>query len=56
MGIRLSIAQIVDRNDLNVILFAAFVMRAKDVAADAAVAVNCDTYGHLFLQKKSKQL
>ncbi len=49
MGVGLSIAEVVDGDDLDVIFFAAFVMSTKDVAADAAIAINCNTDSHGFL-------
>jgi hypothetical protein len=39
-------AQVVHRDDLQVVLLAALVMGAEDVAADAAVAVDGDADGH----------
>ena len=41
-------AQIVDRDDREIVLLPAFVVRAQDVAADAAVAVDGDFDGHAF--------
>ena len=40
------IAKIIDRDDLDVVLFAALVMRTQNVAADAAIAVNCNANRH----------
>ena len=40
------IAEIVDRNDLDIILFAALVMSAQHIAADAAVAIDGNFDGH----------
>ena len=45
--VRLRIAEVVDRDDLEIVLLASFVVRAKDVAADAAVAVDGDFDGHV---------
>jgi hypothetical protein len=42
----LGTAEIVDRDDGKVMLLAAFVVGAQDVAADAAVAVDRDFDGH----------
>src|SRR5207249_8939728 len=39
-------AEIVKRNDREIMLFPAFVMCAKDIAADAAIAVDGDFDGH----------
>jgi hypothetical protein len=44
--VRLSVAEIVDRDDLQPV-FPGFVMSAQDVAADAAVPVDRDFDGHL---------
>jgi hypothetical protein len=46
VGIDFRVAQVVDRNDLNIMLLAALVMRTQDVAADAAIAVYCNADGH----------
>ena len=43
--IGLGLAEVVDRDDLDVVLLPAFVMRAQDVAADAAVTVDSDFDG-----------
>src|SRR5690606_37116266 len=42
----LRVAQVVDGDELQVVLPAAFVVRAQDVAADAAEAVDGDLEGH----------
>ena len=47
MGVGLRIAQVVDGDDFNIVLFATFVMCTQDVASDAAIAVNCDTNSHV---------
>jgi hypothetical protein len=47
----LRIAEVVERDDLQVMLLAALVMGAQDVAADAAVAVDGDFDGHALLLK-----
>src|SRR6266581_5389647 len=39
-------AEVVKRNDREIVAFPAFVMRAKDIAADAAIAVDRDFDGH----------
>ena len=44
--IRFRTAEVVDRDDRKVVLLAAFVMRAQNVAADAAVAIDRDFDGH----------
>src|SRR5690606_26067633 len=49
--VRFGFAEIVDGDDLDVVLLAAFIVRTKDIAADAAVTVDCDADGHLLLQK-----
>jgi hypothetical protein len=46
VGVRLGIAEVVDRHDLDVLLFAAFVESAQDVAADAAITVDCNFDRH----------
>ncbi len=43
------IAEVIDGNDLDVMLFAAFIMGAKDVAADTAIAIDGDADSHGFL-------
>jgi hypothetical protein len=42
----LGAAEIVDRDDGEIVLLPAFVVRAQNVAADAAVAVDRDFEGH----------
>src|SRR5690606_25856097 len=49
VGIRLGVAQIVDRNDLDVMLLAAFVVGAQHVTADTAVAIDGNSDGHVFI-------
>ena len=46
VGVRRRIAEIVDRNDLYVMLFTAFVVSAKHVAADTAIAIDGNLDGH----------
>ena len=46
MRVGLGAAEIVDGDDRDVVLLAAFVVGAQDVAADAAVAVDGDFDGH----------
>ena len=46
VGVGLGIAQVIDGHDLNIVLFATFVMGTQDVAADAAVAVNSNANRH----------
>src|SRR2546429_9523116 len=46
MRVRLTTPQIVDRDDREIVLLAAFVVRAQNVAADAAIAVDRDFDGH----------
>ena len=45
MGIDAGIAQIVDGNDLDVVLFTAFVVGAQNIAANAAIAIDSDFDG-----------
>jgi hypothetical protein len=47
VGVGLYRAQIVDGDDLNIVFFAGFVVRAKDIASDAAVAIDGDFDGHM---------
>jgi hypothetical protein len=47
VGIRLGRAEVVQRHDREVVRLAALVMRAEDVAADAAVAIDGDADGHV---------
>ena len=49
MRIGLGIAEIVDRNDLQVMLLATFIVGTQDVAADAAIAIDGNAKGHEFL-------
>src|SRR5690606_40955706 len=49
VGIGLGIAQIIDRDDFNIMLFATFIVSTQYITADAAVAVNCNTNGHYIL-------
>jgi hypothetical protein len=44
--VRLRGPEVVHRDDLEIVRLVALVVRAKDVAADAAVAVDGDTDGH----------
>jgi hypothetical protein len=46
MRVGLRVAKIVDRDDLDVMTLAAFVVSTQDVAADPAVAVDCDFDRH----------
>ncbi len=46
VGIRIGVAKIVDRNDLNVMLLPALVMGTKNVAANSAVAINSNLNCH----------
>jgi hypothetical protein len=46
VGVRLGLAEVVDRDDLDVVLLAALVVGAEHVAADAAIAVDGDFDGH----------
>jgi hypothetical protein len=46
MRVGFSVAEIVHRDDLDLAAVLAFVERAKYVAADSAVAVDCDFDGH----------
>ena len=46
MGVGFYRAQVVDGNDLDVVFFAGFVVRAEDVTANAAVAVDGDFDRH----------
>ncbi|MNG24603.1 hypothetical protein D3C84_1093490 [compost metagenome] len=41
-----AVAQVVDRDDLQVLTVALGIECAKDVAANAAKAIDCDTKGH----------
>ena len=46
MRVRFRVAEVVHRDDLDLAAVLAFVERAKDVAADSAVAIDCDFDGH----------
>src|SRR5438093_4974645 len=46
MRVGLRIAEVVDGDELQVVLFPAFIVGAQDVAADAAVTVDSDSNGH----------
>ncbi|MCY1438287.1 hypothetical protein D9M71_544810 [compost metagenome] len=46
MGIDRAVAQVVDGDDLQILTVALGIECAKDVAADAAKAIDCDTKGH----------
>src|SRR5690606_20317942 len=46
VGVGARVAQVVDGDDLDVMLLAAFVVGAQNVAADAAIAIDGNTYGH----------
>ena len=46
MRVGLRVAEVVDRDELQVVLFAAFIVRAQDVAADAAVTVDRYSNAH----------
>jgi hypothetical protein len=48
VGVRLGVAEVVDRHDLDVLLLAAFVESAQDIAADAAITVDCNFDRHCF--------
>jgi len=47
VGIDFGVAEVVDRNNLNVMLLPAFVVRPQDVAANAPVAVDCHPNRHV---------
>ena len=49
VGVRLGVAQVVDGDDLDVVFLAAFVESAQDIAADAAIAVDCNFDRHTLL-------
>ena len=53
MRVGLGTAEIVQRDDGEIVLLGVFVVRTQDVAADAAVAVDGDFDGHVlkFLEK-----
>jgi hypothetical protein len=44
--IRLRVAQVVDGYDLNVMLFATFVMSTQNIATDTTIPVNSNTNRH----------
>jgi hypothetical protein len=46
MGVRLGVAQVVDGDDGDILLLAAFIKRAQDIAADAAIAIDGNFDGH----------
>src|SRR5690606_15404065 len=46
MGVGLGVAQVIDRHDLDVVLLAILVVGTKDVAANAAIAIDRHAYGH----------
>ena len=46
VGVGLGVPEVVHRHDLDVVLLAALVVGAEDVAADAAIAVDGDLDGH----------
>ncbi len=53
--VSLGVAEIVDCDDLDVIFLAAFVVGTKNIAANAAVAINCNADSHGFLLKSKIQ-
>src|SRR5690606_10662174 len=46
VGVGLGVAQVVDRHDLEVVLLAVLVVGPKDIAANAAIAIDRHAYGH----------
>ena len=56
MRVGLRIAEIVDRDDLDVVFLAAFVVCTKDVAADAAITIDCNFDRHIVLPAVLKRL
>ena len=46
VGVCLGITQVIDRYDLNVMFFAAFVMSAQNIATDTTIPVNSNTNRH----------
>ena len=48
--------RIVERDDRKIVLLPAFVVRTKDVAADAAIAVDCNFDGHYLGLQKNKNI
>ena len=46
VGVGFRVAEIVDRNDADLIGSATLVQRAQDVASDASVTVDCNLNGH----------
>src|SRR4029077_259907 len=56
MGVGLGVAQVVDGDELQVVALPAFIVRAQDVAADAAVAVDGDSNAHAELLPYFKTL
>jgi hypothetical protein len=46
VGICLGITQVIDRYDLNVMFFAAFVMSTQNIATDTTIPVNSNTNRH----------
>src|SRR5690606_25256067 len=48
VGIGLGIAQVVDRHDLDVVLFTAFIVGPQNIAADAAITVDRHAYRHCY--------
>src|SRR5882672_4174899 len=56
MRVGLGVAQIVDGDELQVVALPAFIVRAQDIAADAAVAVDGDSNAHAKLLRYFKTL
>ncbi len=54
MGVGLGVAKVVDRYDLDFRIALALVKRAQNIAADAAVAIDCDFDGHCLLLTKKR--
>jgi hypothetical protein len=46
VGVCLGITQVIDRYDLNVMFFAAFVMSTQNIATDTTIPVNSNTNRH----------